>query len=125
MSFVAAAEEIKLAVTKRCQKEVPQFQLVSDKVQKLFDNTAEKHAIELNKIDGFWEKAAYLKERVLARTTKSLRGHMARLYHEWQAALLRGELASMDDDTVLRTVDPNIEKLAQYHAWVACTASLN
>jgi hypothetical protein len=50
---------------------------------------------------------------------------MARLYHEWTAAMLRGELASMDDDTVMRQVDPNIEKIAQGHAWLACTASLN
>jgi hypothetical protein len=91
----------------------------------LFDNTAEKHSKDLSKINGFWEKAAYLKERVLARTTKSLRGNMARLYHEWTAAMLRGELASMDDDTVMRQVDPNIEKIAQGHAWLACTASLN
>ena len=124
MSFATAAE-VKLAVTKRCQKEKPQCQLITERIQQLFDNTAEKHAGELSKIEGFWEKAAYLKKRVLARTTKRLRGHMARLYHEWQAALLRGEEASMDDDTVFRPVTPNIEKLVQYHAWVACTASLN
>jgi hypothetical protein len=125
MSLVAATDGVRLAVTKRCRKQPPQFQLVSDKVQKLFDNTAEKHADELSRINGFWEKAAYLKERVLARTAKSLRGHMARLYHEWQAALLRGELASMDDAVVIRDVDPNIERVAQYHAWLACTASLD
>lgn len=125
MSLSATAEAIKLAVTKRCYKQAPQFQIVPDRAQKLFDNTAEKHKNDLSKIDGFWEKAAYLKERVLARTTKSLRGDMARLYHEWTAAMLRGELASMDDETVIRPVDPNIEKVVQYHAWLACTASLS
>jgi hypothetical protein len=125
MSFSAAAEGIKLAVTRRCSKQAPQFQIVPDKAQMLFDNTAEKHSKDLRKINGFWEKAAYLKERVLARTTKRLRGNMARLYHEYTAAMLRGELASMDDDTVMRQVDPNIEKIAQGHAWLACTAGLN
>lgn len=116
------AEQIRLAVTARCKKTAPQFQIVPDKAHKLFEKTAEKFRDQLDVIPNFWERAAFLKERVLKFTKKNLRGDMARLYHEYTTALFRGELATMDDEPVFREVDPNIEELARYHAYLACTA---
>jgi hypothetical protein len=116
------AEQIRLAVTARCKKTAPQFQIVPDKAHKLFERTAEKFRDQLDVIPNFWERAAFLKERVLKFTKKNLRGDMARLYHEYTTALFRGELATMDDEPVFREVDPNIEELARYHAYLACTA---
>jgi len=116
------AEQIRLAVTARCKKTAPQFQIVPDKAHKLFERTAEKFRDQLDVIPNFWERAAFLKERVLKFTKKKLRGDMARMYHEYTTALFRGELATMDDEPVFREVDPNIEELARYHAYLACTA---
>lgn len=116
------AEQIRLAVTARCKKTAPQFQIVPDKAHKLFEKTAEKFRDQLDVIPNFWERAAFLKERVLKFTKKNLRGDMARLYHEYTTALFRGELATMDEEPVFNEVDPNIEAIAQYHAYLACTA---
>jgi hypothetical protein len=119
-----SAEKIRLAVTSRLHKDAPQFQIVPDKAIRLFEHTAEKFSQDLAKIDGFWEKVAFLKDRVLARTTKSLRGNIARLYAEYTAAMLRGEMASWDDDARLQRVDPRIEERVQYDAYVDSIASL-
>jgi hypothetical protein len=116
------AEQIRLAVTSRCKKAVPQFQIVPDRAHKLFEKTAEKFRDQLDLMPNFWERAAFLKERVLKFTKKNLRGDMARLYHEYTTALFRGYLATMDDEPVFREIDPNIEELARYHAYLACTA---
>jgi hypothetical protein len=101
---------------------VPQFQIVPDRAHKLFEKTAEKFRDQLDLMPNFWERAAFLKERVLKFTKKNLRGDMARLYHEYTTALFRGDLATMDDEPVFREIDPNIEELARYHAYLACTA---
>lgn len=122
MSLSIPAEKIRLAVTTRCKKATPAFQIVSEKAYLLFERTAEKFADELSKIANFWERAAFLKKCVLKRTTRKLRGNMARLYNEYTAAMLRGELATMDDEPVFKEIDPNIEELARYHAYLACTA---
>jgi hypothetical protein len=116
------AEQIRLAVTARCKKAAPQFQIVPDRAHKLFEKTAEKFRDQLDLMPNFWERAAFLKERVLKFTKKNLRGDMARLYHEYTTALFRGDLATMDDEPVFREIDPNIEAIAQYHAYIACTA---
>lgn len=122
MSLSAPAETIRLAVTTRCRKCAPSFQIVPEKAYLLFERTAEKFADELEKIANFWERAAFLKKCVLKRTTRKLRGNMARLYNEYTAAMLRGELATMDDEPVFKEIDPRIEATAQYHAYLACTA---
>lgn len=116
------AEQIRLAVTARCKKAAPQFQIVPDRAHKLFEKTAEKFRDQLDLMPNFWERAAFLKARVLKFTKKNLRGDMARLYHEYTTALFRGDLATMDDEPVFREIDPNIEELARYHAYLACTA---
>jgi len=116
------AEQIRLAVTTRCKKAAPEFQIVSDRAQKLFEKTAEKFREQLDLIPNFWERAAFLKECVLKFTKKNLRGDMARVYHEYTAAMLRGELATMDDEPVIKEINPRIEAIAQYHAYLACTA---
>lgn len=122
MLLSTPAEKIRVAVTRRCKKEAPKFQIVTEKAHLLFERTAEKFADELEKIANFWEAAAFLKERVLKRTTRKLRGHMARIYNEYTAAMLRGELATMEDEPMFKEIDPNIEELARYHAYLACTA---
>lgn len=116
------AEQIRLAVTARCKKVAPQFQIVPDRAHKLFEKTAEKFRDQLDLMPNFWERAAFLKARVLKFTKKNLRGDMARLYHEYTTALFRGELATMDDEPVFKEIDPNIEEIARYHAYLACTA---
>ena len=122
MSLSVPAEKIRLAVTSRCKKKAPQFQIVPERAHRLFERTAEKFADELEKIANFWERAAFLKKCVLNRTTRKLRGNMSRLYNEYTAALLRGELATMDDEPVFKEIDPRIEEIAQYHAYLATTA---
>jgi hypothetical protein len=122
MSLSAPAEKIRLAVTTRCQKAAPSVQVVPEKAHRLFDRTAEKFADKLDTLANFWERAAFLKECVLKRTAVKLRGHMARLYNEYTAAMLRGELATMDDVPVIKEISPHIEAIAQYHAYLACTA---
>jgi hypothetical protein len=115
------AEQIRLAVTARCKKAAPQFQIVPERAHKLFERTAEKFQDKLEKLPNFWERAAFLKNRVLKFTKKNLRGDMARLYHEYTTAMFRGEMATMDDDgPVFKEINPNIEAIAQYHAYLAC-----
>jgi len=117
------AEQIRLAVTARCKKSAPEVQIVPDRAHKLFEKTAEKFRDKLDELPNFWERAAFLKERVLKFAKKKLRGDMARLYHEYTTAMFRGEMASTDDDgPVFKEIDPNIEELARYHAYLACTA---
>ena len=122
MSLSATAEKIRLAVTTRCSKRAPAFQIVPEKAYLLFDRTAEKFADELAKIANFWERAAFLQKCVLKRTTRKLRGNMSRLYNEYTAAMLRGELATMDNEPVFKEIDSNIEEIARYHAYLTCTA---
>ncbi|NDD52485.1 hypothetical protein EBZ39_01155 [bacterium] len=116
------AEKIRLAVTSRCKKTAPEFQIVPDRAHKLFEKTAEKFRDTLDELPNFWERAAFLKARVLKFTKKKLRGDMARLYHEYTTAMFRGELATMEDEPVFKEIDPNIEEIARYHAYLACTA---
>lgn len=121
MSLSATAEKIRLAVTSRCHKTAPEVQVVPEKAHLLFERTAEKFRDALDNISNFWERAAFIKERVLKVTRKKLRGDMARLYHEYTAAMFRGELADMDDaGPVFKQINPNIEAIAQYHAYLAC-----
>jgi len=122
MLLSAPAEKIRLAVTARCKKTAPQFQIVPDRAHKLFEKTAEKFRDQLDLIPNFWERAAFLKEHVLKFTKKKIRGDMARLYHEYTTAMFRGALATMDDEPVFKEVNPNIEEVARYHAYLACTA---
>jgi hypothetical protein len=128
--MVAAAvspvvEKFRGNVIKRLYKAAPSFQIVPEKAVRLFEYVMEGHAEAVDNIDGFWSKAAFIRERVLEITATSRRGNMSRLYNEYTAAMFRGMLASEGEDTVLKPADPHAEARAQYHAYVACTASLD
>jgi hypothetical protein len=118
------AEKIKVAVTTRLYKSVPQTEIVPERAIKLFEDTMEKVAKEVDRISNFWEKVLFVKDAVLARTKASKRGKMAVLYHEYQTAMYRGYLAGPDGE-LPPPPNPNAEALARYHAYVACSASLS
>ena len=127
--MVAAApsvsiEKFRTSVVKRLYRAAPSFQIVPNKAVRLFEYVMEQSANDVDKLDGFWAKTAFVKEQVLEITAKSRRGNMARLYAEYTAAMFRGMMASEGEDTVLKHADPHAEARAQYHAYQACTASL-
>jgi hypothetical protein len=121
----SVVENFRAAVVKRLYKAAPSFQIVPHKAVRLFEYVMEQHVDAVDNIDGFWPKAAFIRERVLAVTANSRRGNMARLYNEYTAAMFRGMLAAEGDDPVLKHADPNAEARAQYHAYQACAASLD
>ena len=116
---------VKKAVAKRLDGAIKPsgVAIVESKAIRLFEDTMEATARAAEKLP-FWEAVAYLKAAVLKKTAASKRGRMAVLYHIWSAAMLRGELA--DADGVIRPLDvPNAERIAQAHAYLACSASLS
>lgn len=116
---------VKQAVAKRLNGFIQpsSVSIVEDSAIRLFEDTMEatsEHAAKLP----FWEAIAFLKAAVLKKTAASKRGRMAVLYHVWQAAMMRGFLA--DEDGTVRPLDvPNAERVAQAHAYMACSASLS
>lgn len=118
------AARLKLAVVRRLHKQPPQFQIVPEKAIMLFEDTMRKSARGLNRIEGFWARAEFIRRRVLKRTAAGLRGPMARWYSDYTAAMLRGEMATIDDDGAVRKVDDNIELSVRSAAYAACSASL-
>lgn len=128
--MVAAApsvsiEKFRTAVVKRLYKAAPSFQIVPHKAVRLFEYVMEQSANDVDKLDGFWPKAALVRERVLDITANSRRGNMARLYNEYTAAMFRGMLAAEGETPVLTHADPHAEARAQYHAYRTCSASLD
>ncbi len=116
---------VKKAVAKRLDGAIKPsgVAIIETKAIRLFEDTMELTARAAEKLP-FWEAVAFLKASVLKKTAKSKRGRMAVLYHVWQAAMLRGELA--DADGVIQPLDvPNAERIAQAHAYLACSASLS
>lgn len=75
--------------------------------------------------EGFWDKAEYLKDQVLAVTMAPQRGNMSRMYADYTAAMLRGEMATYDAETgIVGEISSDIEARVQEHARLACIASL-
>jgi hypothetical protein len=118
-------EKFRANVIKRLYKAAPSFQIVPNKAIKLFEYVMAQSADDAAKIDGFWNKAALVRERVLDITANSRRGNMSRLYNEYTAAMFRGMMAADGEDTVLKSADPRAEARAQWHAYQACTASID
>jgi hypothetical protein len=118
------AEKIKLAVTNRMYRKVPQTEIVPEHAIRLIEDTMEKVRRDVARIQNFWEQVEFIKAAVLKRTKASKRGRMAVLYHEYQTAMYRGALAGPDGEMPLPP-NPNAESLARYHAHMACTASLD
>lgn len=117
------AEKIKLAVTTRLYKTVPQTEIVPERAIKLFEDTMEKVSREVDRIPNFWEKVLFVKDAVLARTRASKRGKMAVLYHEYQTAMYRGMMAN-EDGVLASLPNPHAEARAQRDAYMASVASL-
>ena len=116
---------VKAAVAKRLDGIVKpsSVNIIEEHAIKLFEDTMDATQAIAAKLP-FWEAVAYLKAAVLKKTAASKRGRMAVLYHVWQAALMRGFLA--DEDGNVKPLDvPNAERLAQAHAYMACSASLS
>lgn len=116
---------VKRAVAKRLDGIVKPSSktIIESNAIRLFEDTMDATQAIAAKLP-FWEAVAYLKTAVLKKTAVSKRGRMAVLYHVWQAALMRGFLA--DEDGNVKPLDvPNAERLAQAHAYMACSASLS
>jgi hypothetical protein len=127
LATVSAREiaTVKHAVAKRLDGVIKPsgVSIIEERAIRLFEDTMEATARVADKLP-FWEAVAYLKAAVLKKTAKSKRGRMAVLYHVWQAAMLRGYLA--DEDGYVRPLDvPGAERIAQAHAYMACSASLS
>ena len=129
MSAVTVSEReiatVKHAVARRLDGQIKpsSVTIVEENAIRLFEDTMEATSRVADKLP-FWEAVAYLKAAVLKKTAASKRGRMAVLYHMWQAAMLRGFLA--DSDGNVRPLDvPNAERIAQAHAYLACSASLS
>lgn len=119
-----SVEETKKAIQVRIAAR-PQFAVVPQHAIALFDRVMEETEVEAFKQHkGFWARVDFWKAEVLRRVTPSLRGLVAVQFHEYIAALARG-----DGDCVEPTGFENIppyggEARAQYDAYIACTASL-
>jgi len=116
---------VKKAVARRLDGQIKpsSVNIIEEHAIRFFEDTMEATARVADKLP-FWEAVAYLKAAVLKKTAASKRGRMAVLYHVWQAAMMRGFLA--DEDGNVRPLDvPNAERLAQAHAYMACSASLS
>ena len=116
---------LRRGVIRRMGRSAPQFQIVSSNAIKLFEDTAKIRRDGLEAQTGFWDKVEYLRDQILERTMAPKRGSMARMYADYTAAMLRGELATYDAESgIVLEVDNNIEARVQEHARIACTASL-
>ena len=116
---------VKKAVARRLDGQIKpsSVNIIEEHAIRFFEDTMEATARVADKLP-FWEAVAYLKAAVLKKTAASKRGRMAVLYHVWQAAMMRGFLA--DEDGNVRPLDvPNAERIAQAHAYMACSASLS
>jgi hypothetical protein len=116
---------VKSAVAKRLDGAIKPsgVAIVEERAIRLFEDTMEATEEQAEKLS-FWEAVAFLKAAVLKKTAASKRGRMAVLFHVWQAAMMRGFLA--DEDGNVRPLDvPNAERVAQAHAYLACSASLS
>jgi hypothetical protein len=115
-----SVEETKQAIKVRIAAR-PQFAVVPEHAIKLFDKVIEETEVEaFAQHTGFWARVDFWKNEVLRRVTPSLRGLVAVQFHEYIAALARG-----DDPYGFETA-PSYggEARAQHDAYVACTASL-
>jgi hypothetical protein len=116
---------VKQAIAKRLNGDIKpsSVAIIAENAVRLFEDTMATTQATAAKLP-FWEQVAYLKAAVMKKTAKSKRGHMAVLYHVWQAAMLRGYLA--DENGYVQPLDvPNAERIAQAHAYMACSASLS
>lgn len=116
---------LRRGVVRRMGRSAPQFQIVSSRAIKLFEYTARLCRDGMEAREGFWNKAEYLKDQVLAVTTAPQRGNMSRMYADYTAAMLRSEMATYDAESgIVLEVDDDIEARVQEHARLACIASL-
>lgn len=116
---------LRRGVIRRMGRSAPQFQIVSSRAIKLFEYTARQSRDGMEAREGFWDKAEYLKAAILAVTMAPQRGNMSRMYADYTAAMLRGEMSTYDAESgIVLEVDNNIEARVQEHARIACIASL-
>jgi len=116
---------LRRGVVRRMGRSAPQFQIVSSRAIRLFEYTARQSRDGMDARKGFWNKAEYLKDQILAVTMAPQRGNMSRQYRDYTAAMLRSEMATYDVETgIVFEVDDSIEAVCRWHAHCACTASL-
>lgn len=124
VAAVSSIDAVKTAICRRVYGHAkPTLEIVPERAIKLFETVMEEMAASAAKLP-FWEQVATFKAEVLRRTSRSRRGRMAVVYHAYTAAMLRGYLA--DENGYVRPLDaPNAERVAQAHAYLACSASLD
>ena len=121
----APVSALRRGVIRRMGRSAPSFQIVSSRAIRLFEHTARQSRNGMDARAGFWDKAEYLKDQVLAVTMAPQRGNMSRMYADYTAAMLRGEMATYDAETgIVGEVSSDIEARVQEHARLACIASL-
>lgn len=129
MSFAATKQAVLGRVRRR-----PEFELVPEHMVKLFDRVIEQNESEalrrfpdkLANPDAVWERIQFWKEEVLDVTLPELRGVIAGWYHEYHAAMRRGDDLELADPYgfTSRPYNPYAEGVAQRDAYLAVTASL-
>lgn len=114
-------EETKKAIQVRIAAK-PVFAVVPEHAIRLFDRVIEETEVEAFKEHkGFWARVNFWKNEVLSRVTPALRGIVAVQFHEYIAALSRGDTPALDPAA------PSYggEARAQHDAYMACCASLD
>jgi hypothetical protein len=106
----------------------PVFGIVPEHAQKLFDRVIEETeavAVAAHP-DDVWGRIEFWKEEILSRVSPVLRGLVAVQYHEYVAALMRGDDADGAADPFGFGSRPPYggEARAQRDAYMACCASL-
>jgi hypothetical protein len=121
-----SVEETKKAIIGRIHRST-RATPVPEHVIRLFD-----HVIEETHVEAFlahptdkWERIEFWKEEILARIAEPFRGLVAIQYHEYMAAIERGNEESDEELlTALRPSNPCAEAIAQRDAYLACCAAV-
>ena len=116
-------EETKKAVLLRVAR-IPTFAVVPEHAIKLFDRVIEETEADAYREhpEDRWARVQFWKEEILSRVAPTLRGLVAVQFHEYIAALDRG---NDSDPYGFDNVPPyGGEPRAQHDAYMACCASL-
>lgn len=100
---------------------------VEEHVIKMFD-----HVIEETHVEAFtahpkdkWARIEFWKREILSRVAAPFRGLVAIQFHEYMAAIERGNEESDEELlTALRPSNPFAESVAQRDAYLACCAAI-
>jgi len=120
-------EQTKSAIKARVSRH-PEFSVVPEHSMKMFDHVIEQTEAEALAAypDDEWGRIQFWKREILSRVSNRLRGIVAVQFHEYVAALMRGDDNDGSADPYGfgdRPYNPNAEQVAQRDAYLASVAT--